>query len=284
MALEPGGDEEKEWLAEDQSAVTGLSGRGWWLFKAVKQGSSTGYRRSDDFSEKAVAELGRLIDVPVADVDLAVRNQREGVISHNVRPDTHDLIHGDILLVDRAPGYISCGGSQRPKNRVDHTLPNIGMVLAGMAGPSGPCSDWSAQEVFAGFLVLDAWVANTDRHALNWSVLERREDGERTLAPSFDHGSALGSGMADGDLPDDPEAKWCLRGQARCFENSPTLVDLAHEAIGRWGGRSQGWIDRLSNMANADLDAVLEGIPQLSPPRRTFIKSVLLGNQRRLVP
>ena len=54
--------------------------------------------------------------------------------------------------------------------------------------------------MFAGFLVFDAWIANTDRHAENWAVLTCKRNGRRTLAASFDHGSALASGSQDEQL------------------------------------------------------------------------------------
>lgn len=47
----------------------------------------------------------------------------------------------------------------------------------------------SALDVFAGYVLLDAWIANQDRHHENWGAL--RMGTALYLAPSFDHGAAL---------------------------------------------------------------------------------------------
>ena len=66
--------------------------------------------------------------------------------------------------------------------------------------------DWPLPEevttvpgAFLGFLLLDAWIGNTDRHDNNWGVLERSTtDGPiRYLAPTFDHASSLGRELTD---------------------------------------------------------------------------------------
>ncbi len=48
---------------------------------------------------------------------------------------------------------------------------------------------------FIGYLLLDAWIANTDRHHENWGVVW---DGEVfRLASTFDHGAALAHSLRD---------------------------------------------------------------------------------------
>lgn len=54
----------------------------------------------------------------------------------------------------------------------------------------GP-DDMDGFDIWAGSLFLDAWVAGSDRHDENWGAVT---DGSVVrLAPSFDHGNALGS-------------------------------------------------------------------------------------------
>ena len=49
------------------------------------------------------------------------------------------------------------------------------MIMRALTGCQTPpdCGVLTAPEVFAGYLVLDAWVANQDRHDQNWAVLHR---------------------------------------------------------------------------------------------------------------
>jgi hypothetical protein len=136
--------------------------------------------------------------------------------------------------------------------------------------------------VFAGFLVFDAWVANTDRHALNWAVLSRR--GTRRLAHSFDHGSALASGVADDRLGSLDVARFCRRGFATRFEGGlkRQLVELAVEAVRLIGGRSRVWTDRLASIEQDAWAQMLAEVPRVSDVRRRFLDEMLLENQRRI--
>lgn len=59
-------------------------------------------------------------------------------------------------------------------------------------------SPLTAFEAFTGYLVLDALVANQDRHEENWAVLRPLPGGgEVTLAGSYDHGSSLAFNLTD---------------------------------------------------------------------------------------
>jgi hypothetical protein len=55
----------------------------------------------------------------------------------------------------------------------------------------------SALDVFIGYLMLDAWVSNQDRHHENWGFIVSPEITIH-LAPTFDHASSLGWNETDG--------------------------------------------------------------------------------------
>jgi hypothetical protein len=280
MSQEARGLDPKDWVVP--AADVGIDGQAhWWLFKPIKQAS---YRRYDDWAEKLACELARLLDLPCARVELAHGATDQGIISANVTPNGWSLESGDTMLSE-FPGYLSCAGDDRPKNRVGHNLSNVERVLEGCSGPPGSdCADWAAAEVFAGFLVLDAWVANTDRHAINWGVLTCEEDGRHALAASFDHGSALGSGAQEQRLVQTSAEDYAHRGFAGRFEDGDRLplVDLAQEAVLRTGGRAEHWLDRLAAVDADAIDGLVGSIPGMSEVRHRFISSLLLINQRRL--
>lgn len=56
------------------------------------------------------------------------------------------------------------------------------MQVLGDVAPPPRTSGFTAFGVFAGYLVLDALVGNTDRHPGNWALLESGHDGARYLA------------------------------------------------------------------------------------------------------
>lgn len=280
MSQEARGLDPKDWVVPPNE-VERKSQEHWWLFKPIKP---AGYRRYDDWSERLAAALANLVGLPAATVELAQGRADAGIISLNVTPDRWSMDSGDTLLSE-FEGYVSCAGDVRPRNRVGHNLSNILKLLEGCDGPPGSeCGDWSAAEVFAGYLVFDAWIANTDRHAINWSVLTCVDDGRRALAPTFDHGSALASGTQDERLERVAVSDFAERGFAGRFENGGdvTLVELALAAVELVGGRAQVWLRRLADIAPDEVDLVLAEIDGMSVVRRRFLSSLLETNRGRL--
>ena len=180
---------------------------------------------------------------------------------------------------------MSCAADDRDANRIGHNLDNIASALTGATGPpGGPCESWDAIEVFAGYLVFDAWIANTDRHAVNWGVLTRDRDGGRALASTFDHGSALASGTQDERLAHITPESFAVRGYASRFEDGQKqpLTDLALDGVRQVGGRASTWLDRLKFVDPAACQEILEAISGMSELRRRFLSAVLETNRRRL--
>jgi hypothetical protein len=93
----------------------------------------------------------------------------------------------------------------------EHTVERVRAILDQTA--ISPPSGWtpvvgiaSANDIFAGYLMLDALVGNTDRHHENWAVVlsmprsmeDAAANGRRVeLAPTFDHASCLGFNLRD---------------------------------------------------------------------------------------
>lgn len=281
ISQEARGLDPKDWVAPP--AEVQLEGQAhWWLFKPAK---TLSYRRYDDWSEKVSAELASLLGLPSARIELARKGELEGIISGNVTPNGWYLESGDALLSD-LPDYVSCAADVRPKNRIGHNLDNIAQVLRDVLGPPGTeCGDWSGMEVFAGYTVLDAWIANTDRHALNWGVLTQERDAGQALAASFDHGSALGSGLKEGWFEGHACNDFALRGRATRFEHGCklTLVEFAHAAVARTGGRATRWIERLRGVDRTAWEDATGSIEGMSDARRRFMNTLLDTNQRRLL-
>ena len=288
MAEEPVGADVKEWICPPRAEALADGRENWWLYKPAKSGIrkmrgglELSFRRMDDVVERLVCELARLVGVPAADVELASRSGVEGMISRNVTPTGWEFQSADIVLAG-FPGYESCAGDDRPRRRVGHNLDNIRGLLRDAGGPPGNCGNWSAFDVFVGFLTLDAWVANTDRHAFNWAVLDR--DGERRLAASFDHGSSLASGQPDGDLEGRDPLSFAHGGMVTRFEAPPrtTLVEYALLAQTMATAQGKEWKERVGGVKMDQVREILDSTPRLSVLRSNFLFEVLQENQRRL--
>ncbi|MGH3282775.1 MAG: hypothetical protein ACRDNW_27105, partial [Trebonia sp.] len=188
VADETSGAEEKYWLQESAGLL--------WLFKPVTV--KEGHVHGEDWAEKVVSELGCLLGIPCARIELAVFHGRTGSISANLRPEAFELQPGQVLFeVCAVPGYVHRKGRCSP----GHTLENIRTVLDG-ALPPPSCAvpfEATAYDIFAGYVLLDAWVANRDRHDNNWAVLRPlvASDEPLRLCGSYDHGGSLGFNVTD---------------------------------------------------------------------------------------
>lgn len=286
---EPEGRSGKDWLREPGASVE--SRERDWLFKPVVVHDS-GHQQGGDWAEKVVSELAHLLGVPCAEVRLATRAGVPGSLSRNVAPDRWNLMLGYVLMAAALPGYV---GGERLPGRPGHSPGNVLEVLAECDPPPG-FHDLGAAGVFAGYLVLDAWVANQDRHDRNWAVLERADaHARRRLAASFDHTSSLGFNLLDAAreriLRDRGGIEtWVARGRAGQFEHdpeaksaTPSLVALAHHTLRLLGPPVERyWLERLSKIDPADVESVVARVPGLSGVTATFILEVLATNRRRL--
>lgn len=291
-----GRDEDKLWLGQSASAPRAEQ----WLWKPRRRTGDGTVWQTNDAAEVISSRLAWSLGLPAADCRYAVRQGQMGVISHNVTPPGFEL-HDGATFLSGVEGYVRhpvAQPGQRGQLRRDegYTLEAVEQVLHGVIGPPG----WghvSAFELFTGYLVLDALIANTDRHPQNWALLvnEQAEDEQANqilLSPTFDHGSALGSGLSDQnrstalvDLP-----TWCARGKSNPFTPRESLLDLARRSVER--SHATWWLD---SVANLDVEQIREtiatpseqetiGTPskRLSVAASTFIEQVLMENKRRL--
>jgi hypothetical protein len=284
--IETSGAEEKYWLAKPGTGER-------WLFKSITIKGKI--RNGEDWAEKSVAHLGALLGIPCAVIEMATRNGAPGCVGADLRPASYQLQPGRVLLEERqVPGYVHQMGKTHP----GHSVENIQTALAGAAPPPGGGLpfDATAFDVFAGFLVLDAWVANMDRHDHNWAVLSptTASGGALRLCGSYDHGNSLGFNVTEakrqGRLADRAAMeRWCLRGTAQRFECRPdggrlSLVELAVKALRLTSPTARvHWPQQVSKVDQAQVLEILARVPRMSDAARSFAMSVLDINRRRIL-
>lgn len=285
VAYETSGVEEKYWLQEPETHDR-------WLFKTVTVKGD--HVHGEDWAEKAVSEAAGLLGVPCARIELAEMRGTRGCISADLRPASHELQHGQILLeVTGTPGYVYQKGRSSP----GHSLENICASLQGALPPPGCDLPFNATafDVFAGYLLLDAWVANRDRHEHNWAVLRPvlADGGPLRLCGSYDHGGSLGFNVPDEQrsqrAAEGSVAAWCQKGTAWRFDHGsahpvPTLVETAITALRMASlDARRYWPERLLQVQQENVRNVLMRVPRMSDPTRTFAEQVLNVNRRRLL-
>ncbi len=158
-----------------------------WLFKFPRE--NTG----EHWSEKIAAEIATQPKVSHGRVQLAEFEGKRGSVTESFARNERELRHGNELLAKMISGY----DREQRFGQSQHTLDNIRHALERVFVRSTAAE--RANRTFAGYLVLDAVIGNTDRHHENWGILIRRvrRNYLGRLSPSFDHASSLGRELSD---------------------------------------------------------------------------------------
>jgi len=268
-----------------------------WLYKATRPGSG------EHWAEVLAATVAQILGLPHAEYELArwrdkTGVENAGVVTRRFTPDGFDLVHGNELLAERDPNYPAAGA--RYVRTQEHT---IEAVRSAMATDVGLPLDWTAPgdiktpaDVFGGYLLLDAWIGNTDRHHENWGLVVNLAEGHRYLAPTFDHASSLGAHHED------------AKRIQRLNSNSPAhgvegYVEKARSALYARAGEAQPmtpldafrawcehascdpWLQRLDAVEDGQVAELIGRVPdsEMSGPARAFAQAILQRNKWRIL-
>ncbi|MEQ4722739.1 hypothetical protein [Nonomuraea sp. B19D2] len=278
---EADGSGEKIWLVADGPD------RRRALFKPNVRNDTA--EQADHWPEKLASEVATVLNVPRADIDLAVRSGRRGCVSYDVKPPGWQLQPGFLLLTE----FLKEDHDPMDKQHKGHTLQNVRAALQGYGQPPGFCgpSTFGAFDVFVSYGVLDALIANRDRHPANWAVLIGAECGELLLCPSYDHATSLGFSLTDADRcrilagARDWEA-FLRRGTAWRFEGcrKVTLTEFAKTALGLVGTQvREYWLERVAACGKDLVGDLAARVPEMSEAARTFAVELIDANRRRLL-
>lgn len=252
-----------------------------WLWKAATTNRDRrrgDFLKGDDWAEVVASRVGVALGVPVAEVHLASKDEQTGIVSRSFLQPDETLVHGDELLAEVAhdPSALA---------REIFTLENVAGALDRCRPPGEHHVLRTALDWFAGFLILDALVGNTDRHEQNWGAIESGS-GVRRLAPSFDHASCLGFMLHDdvraeylGAIgPGRSVAEYAGRARPK-MQGFVTLVDAAVTTLGRTDLSVQRWWREAVSRVDA-LDPFLADLPQdrLTPAAAQFAAALYRQN------
>ncbi len=166
--------EDIEHLGAKRKYWVTIDGEGF-LFKAEER--STG----EDWAEKVVCELARMLGIPHVVYDLALEHEGQmaaqpGVICRSFAPRPLTLVHGNQLLASQDPGYPAFSGQNYGIR--EYTVEAVSNAIQLLQPPPSPWIESvpqginTAMAVFIGYVMLDAWVANQDRHHQNWAAIQ----------------------------------------------------------------------------------------------------------------
>lgn len=256
-------------------------------------------RENEDWSEKAAAELARLLHLPCARIELADCGGERGTVSYSFLDRTHGerLVHGNELLMSVHSSYPAGGRYHVPQ----HTVEAVGSALQHFAATQPACAsymppDFDGVAVFVGYLLLDAWIGNSDRHHENWGVIVGATN--IVLAPTFDHASSLGRNdpvektrkRLGGRDPFLTVAGYASKCRSAFYgaesNNRPLLTIEAFERAAASRPRAgEYWQGRLSSVSDHDIEHVLAAIPKerIDDVHREFAVRILGFNRKRLL-
>ena len=235
-----------------------------WLLKFPRP------RTGEHWAEKVASEIGNLIGIDCARVELAryygpagaddedadERADQEfpqagelATICKSFLPGEHHAVwphgafHGWEVLQFEVPGY----DTERVRGQRDHNVRNIARVVYDLTTDSEGDPNAGRERVLeqlASYALLDALIGNTDRHHENWMVAYVPDGNDTVLKsmPSFDHASSLGRELTDERrrryLESDSVPAYLRRGRggiygARRHGPAPSPLALA-EVLCRW--------------------------------------------------
>ncbi len=292
--IEQMGKKRKQWLyAPSPVASSPTKEDPRWLWKGRTENVAKGgdsYPKGDDWAERVACGLGQLLGVPVARVELAVRDGWLGTICLHLLEDMPgaQLRHGNELLDSDGPSP----PSGLARNDPTYTLETVYNTLEGIRSPLPDDVRTTAADWFAGYLVLDAWMGNTDRHRQNWGAVEPADGSANELAASFDHASSLGFLLSDDAREEMLEVPLREHGSVEVWaERAPTpFADCSGpvEAAAQFLRRiptdaAESWRQALAE-ASSGADGVLSSIPKhrMSEASKLFASRLLSHNAARI--
>jgi len=295
---------------EDQSQIEqmGTKRKFWFQNKEGTEQFLFKYNRPDtgeDWSEKIAAEIAELIGLPHAVVELAQCEDQRGVVSRDFTENRAKgaLIHGNELLVMIDPDY----PSKEFRKVSQHSIDNLIRALSSRIIRLPDSHSFSpgivnSVDLFLGYLMLDVFVGNTDRHHENWGILVRIGEAEGELhvelAPSFDHASSLGRELTESRRETLLAGKGGQGTVAMYASRAPSAIYLGTEdrkplltldAFSRFSEHATNakriWLDKLEGLSEDSLRECVERVPLdiLSRSSAEFVYQLLLYNRERLL-
>jgi hypothetical protein len=278
------GTKPKFWYSDADNRLT--------LYKEGRPGSG------EHWAEKICCEICSALELPHANYELAEWRGRKGVVSPTFVPEGGRLVFGNELLAKMIPDYPH---ARRFRAR-QHTV-RLVMAVAGVRTvqyPLGyhPLAGFrGAADVFAGYLLLDALVANQDRHHENWGVIIVPNQGVK-LSPTFDHASSLGRNERDEERLRRLNTRdkgsslehYASRASSAFYplpsSTKPlTTLEAFAEAARISPHAAQYWQDRLADVSMREIESIVEQVPapEMSEPARQFAVRLMEINRDRIL-
>ena len=255
-----------------------------WLFKHPRSNSG------EHWAEKIASEVACLLDIPCAQVELAVFQGDRGSTSECFLDHYQELFLGNQILERHLEDYDT---TLRRFEQSQHTLENIWKSFERVF--EDPDGTDAAKSRFADFLILDAVIGNTDRHNENWGIARRYDQGKWVgyLARTFDHASSLGRELSDERreqiLNSGHIGNYSKRGRGGVFwsasdRHGPCPLGLVESAFDRYRVFLGPSLASVADLDDKEVEEIVECIPPdwMSSAARRFAVQLISYNCQEL--
>lgn len=176
-ASEGSGRSEKIWLISE----TGEIG----LFKYPKIDPEDQKETTEHISEHLAHQLGNILGVPTANVDIGFRDGRIGSMSYLVSQKNEALVEGIDFMAGKYPQYNAETMQDEASGTyycIDHIFTSVPQVVP--------------NKVWIEMMLFDFLIGNADRHQSNWALLVSIKSRDPIhiqirRCPLYDNGSSL---------------------------------------------------------------------------------------------
>ncbi|MCY4662203.1 MAG: hypothetical protein OXF93_20730 [Acidobacteria bacterium] len=287
-----------------------------WLLKIPRP--NTG----EHWAEKIAAEIGGLIGVDCAQVELArcpratfarLRQENQdtppgqtrasllATVSRAFLPDArtttaeYAFFHGWEVLQQAVDGYDTALRFGQRDHNVKHIATAVAQWMG--VGTMNPMPLWDyAMESLVSYALLDGIIGNTDRHHENWMIAWVHDGGDMAIEimPSFDHASSLGRELTDDRRRQILEAggvsRYVQRGRGGVYvgdqrRRAPSPLRLAR-LLCRWRPTlTRRTLDRIDRLSESDVRTAIGRVPSefMSDISKEFACQVVLAGKRELL-
>ena len=172
---EGSGRSEKIWL-ESRNHEIGV-------FKYPKVDNDGRVSSTEHISEHMASKIAKIIDIPVAEIDIGFRNQRIGCLSHLIASNIEEGVN---YISRKYPSFDNNNLVAR-ENGLHYCIEMLEMSMREYIDDS----EW-----FIPMMIFDFVIGNSDRHQSNWAM-QTTQEGRVSLCPLYDNGSSLCSFISD---------------------------------------------------------------------------------------
>lgn len=265
----------------------------WLENKLFKEGKVHG----ENWAEILAYELALLLNIPCAEYSPAELIVDGSLIRGTLSPNFVDYKNGERLVNanELLGGWLGSlyDKTQRYKHKAYTFNRSVALFKALQNQIQSNC-DFSPIQQFTGYLLLDALIANQDRHHENWGFISSA-NGFLYLAPTYDHGASLACRLSEKERIERLHSKddgykierFVQKAKSAFYHGEGLLktYKLAELCFQHNPSESTFWVEKIDLLTAEDLSDVINCIPDdwMTAVEKEFTFKLLRANQQYLV-